>query len=303
MSENPTLKPCAILVDFVSRHAMLAVAGLAVSLAVATGPASAQPPGKGPRASLLSSTTCALDLGNVAADGPGPGWVVTTTLTNKSSGDGVIPEVRQYGDDGTESVIQATRKPKSQPGNTYDMWADAFINDLVDDLTTTEKETLPVDVNPSLDFVAYFPLCDLTGEALNAKAMVKDAVQDVRELNATSTINYGISGGDGETRTVTNRCTDNPDTLDNEGGMKVDAVTLYLIGMACDAWADAIKQASEPVAPVSTQTQTTVTTAVSSVEPTPSDSPTDTTTTTTDTTDTTATTESTTDTTTTTTGL
>jgi len=33
---------------------------------------------------------------------------------------------------------------------------------------------------------------------------------------------YGISGGEGETRVVTNRCTDDPETEDvNEGGIKV----------------------------------------------------------------------------------
>ena len=50
---------------------------------------------------------------------------------------------------------------------------------------------------------------------------VRDEVVGTRELNGLSTINYGISGGDGETRTVTNRCTDDPDTPENEDGIEV----------------------------------------------------------------------------------
>ena len=161
---------------------------------------------KGPRASLLSSTECALDLGI----DDGAFLVVTTTLVNKSSGI-VIPEVRG-------GQIEGTYKPQGQRGNVNITFDYASIGDLV---------TLPVDVDPDLMITAEFPLCDEFGAVL-------EEVAGARELNGKSTFMYGISDGDGETRVVTNRCTDDPDTEDvDEGAIKVDVDTFQMIADAC----------------------------------------------------------------------
>jgi hypothetical protein len=161
--------------------------------------------GKGPRASLLSSTECALDL-----NGAGAFWVVETTLTNKSSGN-TVPEVR-------EGLIEATYKLQDQLGNVNLTFNNAFIDDLV---------ALPSDVDPDLTITAEFPLCDEFGAVL-------DEVAGARELNGKSTVFYGISGGDGMTRILMNRCTDDPLTLDvDEGAIKVDDVTFAAIETAC----------------------------------------------------------------------
>ena len=169
-----------------------AIAALAVtlglSLTLLTAPVSAMK--KGPRASVSSATACALSSG---VDG-NTVLAVTTTLTNKSSGI-VIPEVR-----GGE--IKGTYKPKDSRGKAYRS------------LGTVDIDKFG-NVNPKWMFTAEFPLC-------NADGSVLEEVRNARELNGKSMVDYGISGGDGEMRTVTNRCTDDPDTLDvNEGGIRV----------------------------------------------------------------------------------
>ncbi len=169
---------------------------LGLSLALFTAPVSAAKNGKGPRASVNSATTCALDLD--AAEGAV--LVVTTTLTNTSSGS-VISEAR----DGT--TIEGTYKPKNQRGNAY--------------LSLGEFDILglPFDVDPELMFWAEFDLCGIDVDG-KFDGSVRSEVANARELNGKSTVVYGISGGDGEERTVSNRCTDDPDTWDvNEGGI------------------------------------------------------------------------------------
>ncbi len=184
---------------YLTRNVLAAVCAVAV-LAVAAGPADANGKGKGPRASIASSTQCALDDGML---------VVTTTLSNKSSG-GKVAEVRG-------GMITSTTKPANLRGNARVDLLTADIADLV---------TLPADVDPTLVLTAEFDLC-------NGAGGVKPAVDTARELNATASVSYGLSGGDGETRTVTNRCTDDPDTLDvNEGGIKV-ADVIDDIAAAC----------------------------------------------------------------------
>jgi len=155
-------------------------------------PASAA--GKGPRASVSSSTTCSLDLNG------GASLVVTTTLENKSSG-ATVPEVRD------SSTLAGTYK--TGPGQGFDYLGTVFVEDI-------EGIDLPVDVDPTLTLSYEFPLCDAEG--------VRDDVAGARELNGLAMINYGISGGDGdETRQVVNRCTDpDPyDGVDEGGGIKV----------------------------------------------------------------------------------
>ena len=183
----------------------VAVAGV-LALMLAGQVSEAQgPKGKGPRASLTSKTGCALDLGD-----PGSGMadlVITTTLTNDSSGGNTIPEVR----DG--SMIQGTYKEKNARGKEFKF------------LGTVLIEPVPQDVDPELILTAEFPLC-------NGDGTVRDEVAGARELNGLSTINYGISGGEGETRTVTSRCNDDPDTPENEAGIRVEDV-IDLIEAAC----------------------------------------------------------------------
>jgi len=188
-----------------------AAVALAMSLALGAGQVSAMGNGngKGPRASVLSETRCALDLGDVGSGEAD--LVITTTLTNKSSGN-VIAELRPglYPD---VSKIEGTFKQKTVRGNIY-YSLDGEV--LIDDL--------PADVDPPLSVSATYDLC-------------VDAAENVaisRELNGKATMQYGISGGEGETRTVVNRCTDDPDTEeDNEGGIKVDDVTFSEIATAC----------------------------------------------------------------------
>lgn len=159
---------------------------------------------KGPRASLLSSTECALDL-----NGAGAFLEVKTMLKNKSSGD-TVPVVRS-------GQIEATYKPQDQRGNVNI----TFNNSLIEDL-----EVLPTDVDPVLTITAEFPLCDEFG--------VLEEVRGARELNGKATVMYGISSADGETRVVTNRCTDDRLTLDvDEGAIKVDDITFSAIEAAC----------------------------------------------------------------------
>jgi len=180
----------------------VAVAGvLALMLA---GQVSAQPPeGKGkqgPRASLLSSTACALDYDTAEL-------VITTTLTNKSSGD-TIPETRDGGE------IKATYKPADKRGNMVKEFPEIF--------------SIPagVEIPDQAAFEAKFTLCD--------NGLPRQEVQDARELNGKSTVKYGISEGVEEPREVMNRCTDDPDTDANEGGIKV-ADVLDDITAACAA--------------------------------------------------------------------
>jgi len=156
------------------------------------------PKGKGPRASLLSSTECALDLDTAEL-------VITTTLTNKSSGP-TIPELR----DG--SNIEGTYKKQDVRGNKSFSLGTEFI------------AGLPQDINPDLEVSATFDLCDPD---------TFDKVAEARELNGTATMFYGISGGSEDSRTVMNRCTDNPDTEEFEGGIKVDDATFESIAEAC----------------------------------------------------------------------
>jgi hypothetical protein len=152
---------------------------------------------RGPRASIASATSCALDLGTGSAD-----LVVTTTLTNKSSG-GRVAEVRG-------GTIEGTYKPVGVPGNVNITFGTANISDLV---------ALPADVDPDLIITTQFPICEWFELA--------------RELNGKASVQYGLDDGEGSTRVVTNRCTDDPDTEDvDEGPIKV-ADYIDLIEAAC----------------------------------------------------------------------
>jgi hypothetical protein len=156
---------------------------------------------QGPRASLRSWTACALDFDTAEL-------VITTTLTNISSGN-TVPETRDGGE------IRATYKRTDERGKNFREFPEIF--PILAGVHIPDQEV----------FEARFTLCD-AGEP-------RQEVQDARELNGKSTVQYGIAGGAGETRMVMNRCTDDPDTEDvNEGGIYV-ADFFYDIEAACAA--------------------------------------------------------------------
>ncbi len=71
---------------------------------------------------------------------------------------------------------------------------------------------MPANVDPDFTVSTSFSLCD--GQ------MVSSQVLSARELNGESVIEYGISDGSEESRTVENRCTADPVTGEG-GGIKV----------------------------------------------------------------------------------
>ena len=142
--------------------------------------------GKGPQAGVSVTTECALDIGL------GANLVVTTTVTNTSSGADTVAEVRPG------SEIEAIYKKKSHPGNTFYLLAGHSL-------------FAPVSVDPVIAVSMAVDLC-----------LHRAQVEEARELNAKATIAYGIEGGFDATRTVVNRCKDNPDTPENEGGIYVE---------------------------------------------------------------------------------
>ena len=177
------------------RIVAVAAVGLALLLTVVAAEA------RGPRASLLSETECALfvDAANSVAD-----LIITTTLTNKSSGD-TVAEVR----DGTQ--IQGTFKKQAVRGRAFFPLDAAPVPIPEQDVVDTVMET------------ATFDLCAEQGNVTIA-----------REFNGEVTVVYGISGGVGPDRDVVNRCTDDPETEGvNEGGIKVDDATFSAIAGAC----------------------------------------------------------------------
>jgi len=194
-----------------------------IALVLAAGQVNAQPPGKGPQASVLSATTCALDfreddLTNTPYENDaGAFLLVTTTLTDKSSGM-TIAALRG-------GKISSITKDKSARGkNASQVWEDNYIVDLfltpdLDDpndppqLISTLPEPIP---DPGgLAIPAEFALCNTDGT-------VRQRVDQARELNGASMVKYGMLYGDEPDKTVENRCTD-PDPYDdiNQGGIKV----------------------------------------------------------------------------------
>ena len=88
---------------------------------------------------------------------------------------------------------------------------------------------MPVDVVDTLVITASFSLCDAVDPMPDGDLVVDIA----RELNGKSTVHYGTNDGLGETRTVTSRCNDDPDTPEvNEAGIRVEDV-IDLIEAAC----------------------------------------------------------------------
>jgi len=185
---------------------------LAVSLAFVTGQAGATHNShhnpNGPRASLLSTTTCALNI-----DGANTALEVTNTLTNKSSGEST-PEIRSWVISGYYKLHEEDVPDKKGHGNILNPLGD---HDVCMDLGC------PVNLPdlPAGPITVSFPLC----------ALVVGGQFTARELNGKSVVGYGISGDD-ETPSVTNHCTADPVTGEG-GGIKIDATTLAEIQEAC----------------------------------------------------------------------
>ena len=129
----------------------VAVAGVLALLLVGQNSEAKGP--KGPRASLLSSTGGALDLDTAEL-------VITTTLTNKSSGD-TTPETREGG------VVKATYKIMDERGNKFHEFPEIF------------PITAGVPIPDQEAFEARFALCD--------NGFPRQEVQDARELNGWTT--------------------------------------------------------------------------------------------------------------------
>lgn len=164
----------------------LAVA-LSLSLAFLTAPVSAEK--KGPRASLSVATTCALN---------GTNFDVTVNVRDKTSGD-ADAVVDFYS-------ITPVYKNRANRGNTTTP---------IDDLGLSSDTNTPV--NSGLTITQTFPLCDSLG----------DLPSDLRSINAEVSVSYGKddgAGGIADTRTIMNRCSDDPETEDviEPAGIKVN---------------------------------------------------------------------------------
>ncbi len=257
MSENPTLKTCAILIDFVSRHAMLAVAGLALSLAVAAGPAAAQNSNsgkKGPRASVSAATVCALD---------GTDFTVEIRVRDKTSGD-AIPLVSAWN-------VDASYLERGEPGNQWQTFQSAGESGVQLSVPTTISST--------------FSLCAATGG-------IRPELVDARALNGLTLITYGKddgAGGVADTRNINNKCSDDPETLEviEPAGIKLTEADIYFIDVACAL----TPPDSTALTDTSTTTTDTTTTTESTTETTATTDPTTTTATTESTTETTTATD------------
>jgi hypothetical protein len=165
--------------------------------AVVAGGAQAQSGKQGPRASVSVATVCSL---NKAVP---PTLDVELRVRDKSSGTAKA-EVRQWS-------ISALAKTDSGKWSALDQFAQA-------------GETLSpgTAVPPTgLSIKRSFPLCSLP--------------DNTRGLNAMATVVYGLQGGGGESRTVMNMCSDDPETFDviEPSGVKLSANDLNDIAMLC----------------------------------------------------------------------
>lgn len=186
---------------YLNKRAVAAVFAAGV-LALAAGTAHAR---KGPQASVASSTTCALSSDDTML-------IVTTSLTDKSSGN---EEANVTG-----GTIQPDYKPTGVRGNASTPFPESYtIGDTGGDLGL---------VGAGKEIVGEFDLCkrDFYSNPIG----VRDEVNEARELNATSTVNYDSDNG--PAKSVTNRCSADPET-GLGGGIKV-ADVFELIYAACN---------------------------------------------------------------------
>ncbi|MDH3279867.1 MAG: hypothetical protein OEQ18_01910 [Gammaproteobacteria bacterium] len=156
--------------------------------------------GKGPRPSVSVATVCSVNPATAEL-------VVKTTVRDKSSG-GVIPGV---------SEVALTAVQKGTRDSRVDFaWSTASFDPAIDG-----------EVNSEFMHDDSFSLCELRGDDLAA----------VKALNATAEVTYQDSDDpDPETRTytVTNHCSDDPDTAAVEpSGIKVDDALRDAIAQAC----------------------------------------------------------------------
>ena len=135
--------------------------------------------------------------------------VITTSLTDKSSGD----EKANV----TSGTIQATYKPKNSRGNT----SLEFQKDGSDETYHFVDYDLGL-IGYGKEVVAVYDLCD--------GAVPRYEVQNGRDLNANSVVNYGSTNG--PDKTATSKCS--ADETGFGGAIKV-ADVYDLIAAACAA--------------------------------------------------------------------
>ena len=172
---------------------------LALALAGATGEASAEGK-KGPRASVSVATVCDL----VDTD-----LVVDSKIRDKTSGDAIA----------LVSVwkIKASYLERGVRGNQWQT--------LMSDEQSGLQLPVPVMVG------SKFSLCAAGGG-------IRSELENARALNGLATITYGKDdgyGGVADERTINNRCSDDPQTLDvvEPSGIKLTRSDIAAIDAAC----------------------------------------------------------------------
>ena len=150
---------------------------------------------KGPQASVSVATTCSLD---------GTDFTVNVAVRDKTSGDAVA-EVSKWD-------ITAVHRDRGEPGNTSYTFGSASEGSLTKGVPFTVSRT--------------FSLCG--NDALGNDALRED-LDEARALNAEVSVTYGPPS-----RTVNNRCSDDPTTGEVEpAGIKLSPADLDAIDALC----------------------------------------------------------------------
>ena len=174
---------------------------LAVSLALGVGQVSAAGK-KGPRASVSVATVCEHEYG-------GTTLTVELRIRDKTSGD-AIPLVTNWN-------IDASFLERGVRGNQWQTFA-----------SEGQSGQLGVPVT----ITSTFDLCAVTGGIL-------PELKNARTLNGLAEVTYGKSDGaggvNGFLRTINNRCSDDPKTLDvvEPSGIKLSRNEVADIDAAC----------------------------------------------------------------------
>ena len=173
---------------------------LAFSLVVAAIPAGAESNKKGPRASVSVATVCEHDYGATTL-------TVELRVRDKTSGN-ATPLVDDW-------KIDASYLERGVPGNQWQ---------LLDTVAETANKAVPVTITET------FSLCAATGG-------IRDELLNARTLNGLATVTYGkvSESGVDDVRTVNNRCSDDPKTLNviEPSGIKLSREEIDAIDVAC----------------------------------------------------------------------
>ena len=184
-----------------SRTARIIGCGAGVLVLILTAQVS-EAAGKGPRASISVATVCEHEFGETTL-------TVELRIRDKTSGN-AIPLV-------TDWNIDASLLERGVPGNQWQTFA-------------SEGQSGQIGVPVTIKRV--FDLCAMTGGILSV-------LDDARTLNGLAEVTYGKSDGtggvSGPLRTINNRCSDDPETLDvvEPSGIKLSPEELEAIDAAC----------------------------------------------------------------------